>query len=360
MPYLLRPCAILLLLAALSGCASPLYYAQAVNGEFEMLAKRRPIEEVLADPATPLETKRQLELVLRLRDFATRALLLPDNRSFRTYADLARPYVVWDVLATPELSLKPRQWCFIVAGCVPYRGYFTRAAADQFAAKLTQKGYDVYVGGVPAYSTLGWFNDPVLNTFIHRSEADLAGLLFHELAHQKLYVRGDTAFNESFATAVELEGIRRWFQQNGAASEAADYLEKIKRREEFFALVLQHRARLAEVYASKLSDADKRAAKAREYAALRRDYALLKTKWNGDTAFDNWFKPNLNNAQLAAIGLYSQYIPAFQTLLAQQGGNLADFYRAVEKIANLPKVNRAQALQSLSEGPTEALSFAPN
>lgn len=348
MPYLLRPCAILLVFAALSGCASPLYYAQAVTGEVEILASRRPIEEVLADPATPPATKRQLELVQRLRDFASRALQLPDNRSFRTYVDLERPYVVWDVFATPELSLKPKQWCFVVAGCVPYRGYFTRAAAEQFAAKLKHKGYDVYVGGVPAYSTLGWFNDPVLNTFIHRSEADLAGLLFHELAHQKLYVSGDTAFNESFATAVELEGVRRWFQQSRNARETEDYLKKVKRREEFFALVLRHRARLAEVYASKRSDADKRAAKARELEALRHDYALLKAKWNGYTAFDNWFKLDLNNAHLAAIGLYTQYVPAFQALLAQQGGHLTGFYRVVEKIASLPKKNRAKALRSLS------------
>ncbi len=256
--------------------------------------------------------------------------------------------MVWNVFATPELSLKPRQWCFIVAGCVPYRGYFTRATAEQFAAKLKQKGYDVYIGGVPAYSTLGWFDDPVLNTFIHRSEADLAGLLFHELAHQKLYVSGDTVFNESFATTMEMEGVKRWFQKNDEARATDNYFEKIQRHEEFFALVLRHRVQLAEVYASKRSDTDKRAAKARELAALRHDYALLKKKWNGDTAFDNWFKQDLNNAHLAAIGLYSQYVSAFQTLLVQQGGNLADFYRAVEKIANLPKADRARVLQSLS------------
>ncbi|MHB8622042.1 MAG: aminopeptidase [Sulfuricaulis sp.] len=348
MPKPVRLCVILLLLAALSGCASPLYYAQAIQGEFEILAKRRPIEQVLTDSGTPPDTKHQLELVLRLRDFASQALQLPDNRSFRTYADLERPYVVWNVFAAPELSLKPKQWCFVVAGCVPYRGYFTRAAAERFAATLKQQGYDVYVGGVPAYSTLGWFDDPVLSTFIHSSEADLAGLVFHELAHQKLYVRGDTTFNESFATAVQLEGVKRWFVKNGKPQEAEVYLEKIKRREEFIALILRHRAHLQQVYASPRSDADKLVAKAGEFAALRHDYAALKTQWNGYAGYDNWFKPGLNNAQLAAIGLYNQYLPGFQKLLAKQGGHLADFYRVVEKLASLPKAQRTQVLRSLS------------
>ncbi|MCR4332712.1 MAG: aminopeptidase, partial [Sulfuricaulis sp.] len=237
MKYFLRFFALFLLFAVCAGCASPLYYAQAVSGQIEILTKRRPVEEVLADPATTPETRRQLELVRHLRDFASRELLLPDNRSYRSYADLQRPFVVWDVFATPELSLEPKRWCFLVAGCVPYRGYFARDKAEQFAAKLKQKGYDVYVGGVPAYSTLGWFNDPLLNTFIHRSEAELAGLLFHELAHQQIYISGDSAFNESFATVIELEGVKRWFEHQGTAQQTEAYQQKIKRREEFTALV---------------------------------------------------------------------------------------------------------------------------
>ncbi len=344
MKYFLR-ISVLLLLAFLDGCASPLYYAQAVSGQMEMLTKRRPVEEVLADPATLPETRRQLELVQRLREFASRELLLPDNRSYRTYADLERPFAVWDVFAVPELSLEPRQWCFIVAGCVPYRGYFARDQAGQFAAKMKQKGYDVYIGAVPAYSTLGWFDDPLLNTFIHRSEAELAGLLFHELAHQKIYVSGDSAFNESFATVIELEGIKRWFQQSGNSKEAGAYMEKIKRREEFTALVLKHRARLQEIYALNLGDAEKRVMKARVFEELRNDYAKLKTSWNGYAAFDNWFTQNLNNAHLAAVGLYNQYVVGFQKLLVQQGGDLAAFYRSVKETADLSKAERDMALQ---------------
>lgn len=346
MTYLLRPFAIVLLVV-LSGCASPLYYAQAIQGEFEIIAKRRPIGDVLADPATPPATKRRLELVQRLREFASRELKLPADRSYRTYADLQRPYAVWNVFATPELSLEPKKWCFVVAGCVPYRGYFKRAAADKFAAELEQENDDVYVGGVPAYSTLGWFSDPVLNTFIDRPEADLAGLLFHELAHQELYVSGDTAFNESFATAVQLEGVKRWFEQSGDAKAAEAYLEKIKRRDEFIRLVLRHRAHLAQIYASDASEVEKRAAKAHEFEALRHDYHLLKTEWNGYAAFDGWFAGDLNNARLAAISLYSQYLGAFQELLRQQHGDFAAFYRAVEKIAHQPKAERDSMLNSL-------------
>ncbi len=347
MKYFPRFFALFLLLAVLAGCANPLYYAQAISGQLEILAKRRPVEEVLADPATPPETRRQLGLVQRLREFASRELLLPDNRSYRSYADLDRPFAVWNVFAAPELSLEPKKSCFIVAGCVPYRGYFARDKAEQFAASLKQKGYDVYVGGVPAYSTLGWFNDPLLNTFIQRSEADLAGLLFHELAHQKLYVSGDSAFNESFATVIELEGVKRWFEHQGTTQQTQAYQQKIKRREEFTALVLKHRTRLKEIYASDLSDAEKRMAKARVFEKLRNDYAMLKTKWNGYAVFNNWFAQDLNNAHLIAIGLYTQYVAAFQKLLAQQGGDLTAFYHSVKKIANLPKDERDIALQKL-------------
>jgi predicted aminopeptidase len=346
MTHVFRPFALLLLTAVLSGCASPLYYAQAISGQLEILAKRRPVEEVLSDPATPAQTKHQLKLAQRLRDFASQELALPDNHSYRHYANLDRPFAVWNVFVTPELSLEPKKWCFIVAGCVSYRGYFARDKAEQFAASLKQNGYDVYVGGVPAYSTLGWFNDPLLNTIIHRSEADLAGLLFHELAHQVLYVSGDTAFNESFATVVELEGVKRWFEHQGTAQQTQAYQQKIKRREEFTALVLKHRAQLKEIYVSNLSDTEKHIAKARVFEELRNDYAMLKTKWNGYAVFDNWFAQDLNNAHLIAIGLYTQYVATFQALLAQHGGDLATFYREVERLAQLPPDERAVILQA--------------
>lgn len=347
MNYCRRYLTLLLLLAVVSGCASPAYYLHAVSGQAELLNKRRPLAEVLSDPATTPQTRRQLELVRRLRDFASLELGLPDNRSYRTYADLERPFVVWNVFATPELSLEPKQWCFVFAGCVSYRGYFAQDKAEKFAAGLKQAGHDIYVGGVPAYSTLGWFNDPLLNTFIHRSEADLAGLLFHELAHQVVYVGGDTAFNESFATVVELEGVQRWFEHHGTAPQAEAYRQKIRRREQFTALVLKHKARLAEIYASKPGDAEKRAGKRKIFGELRNDYAALKRGWGNHIDYDKWFEQDLNNAHLAAIGMYSQHVAALQKLLAQQNNDLAVFYASVRVMANLPENERHMTLQKL-------------
>jgi len=345
MKYRRRLLTLLLLLAVVGGCASPGYYLHAISGQVELLNKRRPIEEVLNDPATTPQTRQQLELVRRLRDFASRELGLPDNRSYRTYADLERPFVVWNVFATPELSLEPKQWCFVFAGCVSYRGYFAQDKAETFAAGLKQDGHDIYVGGVPAYSTLGWFNDPLLNTFIHRTEADLAGLLFHELAHQVVYVGGDTAFNESFATVVELEGVKRWFERQGTAPQAEAYRQKIRRREQFMALALKHKTRLAELYASKLGDVEKRAAKQKIFGELRNDYAALKRDWGNHADYDKWFAQDLNNAHLAAIGMYHQHVAALQKLLAQQNNDLAVFYASVRAMEDLPENERRMSLQ---------------
>lgn len=345
MKHHLRLFILLLLSTVTGGCASPSYYLHAISGQVELLNKRRPVAEVLNDPATTPRTRQQLELVRRLRDFAGRELGLPDNKSYRTYADLERPFVVWNVFATPELSLEPKQWCFVFAGCVAYRGYFAQDKAEQFAAGLEQGGYDVYVGGVPAYSTLGWFNDPLLNTFIHRSEAELAGLLFHELAHQVVYVGGDSAFNESFATVVELEGVRRWFERHGTPQQAVAYRQKMHRREQFTALVLKHRERLAEIYAANIDDDKKRAAKTRIFEELRNDYATLKAGWNGHADFDKWFEQDLNNAHLAAIGMYHQHVAAFQKLLARQGGDLGAFYLAVKELADFPGTERDAILK---------------
>ncbi len=340
----LRPLLPLLPLLLLTGCANFSYYTQVIGGQMDIVAKARPIDEWIKDPATAPETRQKLATVLTLREFATHELGLPDNRSYRGYADLERPFAVWNVFATPELSLQPREWCFVVAGCVSYRGYFTHAKADGFAAELRQQGYDVYVGGVAAYSTLGWFNDPMLNTILKRSETEIAGILFHELAHQKLYVKDDSTFNESFATVVELEGVKRWLQQQGKPEEFHRYQINIKRREEFVALVLGHRERLAKIYAANLSDNEKRSAKARILAELRNDYAELKASWGGYEGYDNWFAQGLNNARLVSVGLYHQHVAAFQKLLAQENRDLKAFYRTVQKLAQRPKSERGTVL----------------
>ncbi len=348
MTYKMRALLAVLLLALGSvGCATLGYYGQSIGGQLEVLAKRRPIADLLDDPAVADDLKTRLSLILRLRAFASNELLLPDNASYRSYADLERPYAVWNVYAAPELSLTPKEWCFPVVGCVAYRGYFARHEAETFAEKLRGQGYDVHVGGVAAYSTLGWFHDPMLNTLIHRPPADLAGLMFHELAHQQVYVRDDSTFNESFATAVELEGARRWLAAMGTPGQLDDYLAAKQTQARFVALVMHYRARLAALYASEQTAEHKRAGKAKLFSELRADHEKQKASGDDGRHHARWFEQGLNNARLVPFGVYRQHLPAFQALLARQNGDLAAFYRAVHELAQLPKVERDAQLAAL-------------
>jgi predicted aminopeptidase len=341
-------CALALLLTATNiGCAKLGYYTQAIGGQLEIMSKRQPIETLLEDPKTDAQLRSQLASVLAMRAFASNDLALPDNKSYRTYADLKRQYAVWNVFAAPELSLTPVQWCFLVVGCLNYRGYFSPEGAEKFAAKLRQQSYDVYVGGVTAYSTLGWFHDPVLNTMLGSSDADVAALIFHELAHQRIYIRDDTVFNESFAVTVEREGVKRWLARSGSKEQFQRYLLRKQRHEQFVGLVMRFRQRLIELYATTKADAEKRSIKATLFTELRADYARLKQSWNGYDGYDGWFARDLNNAHLVPLGLYHQYVPAFQALLAQHDGNLQGFYEAVEALGKLPKPERLARLQSL-------------
>lgn len=329
------------------GCANFGYYTQAINGQLEVYAQTRPIAQVVDDPATDPALRTKLAAVLQIRAYASRELGLPDNGSYRVYADLKRPYALWNVFATPELSLKPTEWCFVLAGCVAYRGYFSQEGADAFAARLQKNGSDVYVGGVTAYSTLGWFRDPVLNTIINKPTPEIAGLVFHELAHQQLYVSGDSAYSESFAMTVELEGVRRWLQANGAEHEYAAYESQLQRREEFMRLVLKHRDRLDALYESGVSDGDKRAGKAQIFNELRQEYEQLKTtRWSGYRGYDAWFRQKLNNAHLVSLGMYHRHVPAFRALLARHNGDLRAFYQAAADLGRLPTIERVAALQA--------------
>lgn len=342
-----KPAAAGLVALTVAGCVNFGYYMQAVGGHVAVLAKSQPIERVVEDPATEPETRRKLSLVLEARQYAVDHLGLPDNGSYRSYADLRRPYAVWNVFAAPELSLKPKTWCFIVIGCVSYRGYFDRERASAFGAQLREQGYDVYVGGARAYSTLGWFSDPMLNTVLTRSDAEIAGVLFHELAHQLLYVEDDSAFNESFAVTIELEGVRRWLESGGGAGEYAAYQRRNTRRQEFVALMLKHRERLARIYQSNSPDDEKRMRKAEVFVDLQVDYAALKRHWGGYDGFGKWLAQDLNNAHLASIGTYHQHVAAFQQLLARHKHDLPTFYRAAAELARLPKDARQTALDVL-------------
>jgi predicted aminopeptidase len=346
------------LACALGACSSVGYYSQSINGHLEVLRVARPIDDWLDDPATPADLRSRLAKVREIRRFAARELGLPDNRSYTSYADLKRPYVVWSVFATPELSLQLRQWCFPVVGCVSYRGYYNKEDADDFAASLRMNGDDVYVGGIPAYSTLGYTNDPVLSTFIGFSEGEVARLIFHELAHQVVYVQGDTTFNESFAVAVEEEGVKRWFRHEaaveGAQSDAAalTYQQMTGRKREFTAMLTRHRAALEEAYDHAKGSAAKRAAKKAEFTALHDDYEARKhdpkSAFYNTTAYDRYFALNLNNANLAAVATYSQRVPAFAKLIEEEQGDLRRFYKDVEALAKLPAVERNARLDGLA------------
>lgn len=336
-----------LLGVALTGCAKLGYYTQAINGQLEILSKRQPIEALLDDPDTEPDLKARLASILEMRAFASRELGLPDNKSYRTYVDLKRPYVVWNVFATRELSVKPVEWCFAFIGCVSYRGYFSEKTAQKFAQKLREQDHDVYVAGIAAYSTLGWFHDPVLNTILRHSQTEIAGLIFHELAHQLTYVKDDTTFNESFAMTVELEGVRRWVKSQGSTEEYERYLVKKKRQEEFVNLITNVRLRLQEVYSSQMDDNRKRTAKAKAFEDLRADYKKLKESWGGSRSYDAWVAQELNNAHLIAIGLYHELVPAFHALLEQHDGDLSAFYGAVDQLGRLPREKRRAKLESL-------------
>jgi len=339
-----RPLIAGLLLLCLAGCAGVGYYYQAVSGQMELWRKSQPIETLIGDSHTDPKLRERLELVQRVRDFASTELALPDNGSYRKYADLQRPYVVWNVFATDEFSMKPLDWCFPFAGCVAYRGYFSEKTAEEFGAGLQSKGRDVFVSGVPAYSTLGWFDDPVLNTFIRYPDAEIARLVFHELAHQVVYVSGDTMFNESFATAVELEGMERWLARNGTPAQRAGFETRQEYKRGFIALVLKYRDRLGTLYASDLAEPEKRSRKAAVFRDLKAEYETLKQSWGGFAAYDRFFAGALNNAHIVPVATYSELVPAFRQLLAENKGDFTRFYADVRKIGGLGKEKRAVRL----------------
>ena len=333
----------------IGGCSNLSYYTQAIRGQLDLLWKRAAIIDVIERPDTPADLKDKLTRVLRLRDFASQTLFLPDNGSYRSSADLQREHVVWTVYATPEFSLELRKWCFPFAGCVSYRGHFSPEAAEEFAAPLRAQGDDVYVGGVDAYSTLGWFNDSVLNTFIRRSEPALAGLIFHELAHQQLYVKNDTTFNESFARTVELEGVRLWLQSHGTPAQLDDYARNETRRDEFVAVINRARDRLRVLYAADLPADTRRMQKQQLFELIKNDYAELKQHWDGYTGYDAWFATQLNNAKLASVTTYADDVPAFQALLKQKNYDFAAFYAAAKQLGELPEAERRMRLKKLAE-----------
>jgi len=334
--------ALALAFVSVEGC----YYMQAVGGHMEVMRKRRPLDDVLTDADADERLKARLRLIREARQFSVDELLLPDNDSYRTYADLERDYVVWNVFAAPEFSLEPKQWCFPVAGCVAYKGYFDEDRARAFAQDLEHKGYDVAVGGVAAYSTLGRFDDPVLNTMLHWSDNVLVETLFHELAHQKLYIKGDSGFNESFASAVAEIGLERWLASRGKAVDHRRMDEYQALQMAMLQLVSDYRSRLEKLYAAELTDELRRTQK----RALLDELSARAEGLVEDSGLDttNWLAAPLNNARLASIGLYEGEVPSFRSLLDACQESLACFYDRAESLARMDSDARAAELRRLA------------
>lgn len=348
---LLRLLLIVGLLANLSGC----YVMQAATGEMHVLDARKPIDKVIKDAGTPESLKETLTEVRAAREFASRELDLPDNKSYRTFSNINRRFVVWNVVAAPEFSVHPKQWCFPIVGCVSYRGYFSEQHARKFAEGLEKRGFDVTLDGVPAYSTLGKFADPVLSTMLPYGPDELAATIFHELAHQLLYVKNDTQFNEAFATTVENAGLERWLKFNGRADRFQRYRKDSSRERQFVELFAHTRAQLARLYASGAAPEEMREKKARAFADLAAEIRGLEKRLGlHRTLYDQWIEEGLNNARLASEANYYDCVPGFERLLADQGDDLARFYAAAREMSKLPMAERHAKLCRTPAAPSEA------
>jgi predicted aminopeptidase len=337
---------ILLFATACLQCQSLPYYDQAINGHTEILRSREPISDLIEDPDTPAGLRKKLIFIQTVRDFAEKQLHLPVNDHYLSYVELNRPYVVWNVFAAPEFSLKPKTWCFPIVGCVAYRGYFSEQDARRFGDALQQEGYDVFIGGAIAYSTLGWFDDPVLSTFLYLNAPETAALIFHELAHAILYIQDDTAFNEGFATAVEQEGLRRWQSSANDLKGYENWLLKGQRRQRFISLVSKYRAKLEDLYQGNLPLTEKRNQKAAVFNQMRSEFLDLKSDHNALAAYDAWFSHPLNNAQLISVSTYHDWVPAFRKILSESGGDLEEFYQRCRQLAKKDAAERHRILEN--------------
>lgn len=330
----------------LSGCSLG-YYSQAIGGHLRLMSAREPIADVLASEDTDAETKEKLQTLIEARQFAIDELGLPENDSYSTYAATGRDAVTWNVVAVPEFSMSPRLWCFPVAGCVSYRGYFDKARADSYAADLENDGFDVTVGGASAYSTLGWFDDPVLDTMLRGGDIRFVATLFHELAHQVLYIQDDSSFNEAFATFVEQEGFRIWLRSRDEESRIEAYDTILQRSSDFSELLNATRGELDKVFAEEgLEEAERRTKKAQVFADMQTNYAALKTSWNEYAGYDRWFSRDLNNAHLLGVSTYRRLVPAFSAMYKEAGSDLPKFYTLATEISKLPTEERNERMAS--------------
>lgn len=349
MPWTLRLLILLPGIALLSACAELGYYRQAVDGHLGILWRAQPIEQVLADPQQPAALQGRLRQIQAARLFAIDHLHLPVGGAYGRFSPVDGQAVVWNVTAAPRYELTPHQWCYPVIGCQSYRGYYAQADAQRMAAQLAGD-HDVWVSGVTAYSTLGWFDDPVLGTFVRLDEQDMIALLFHELAHRRVYVRDDTRFNESYATAVELEGLLRWLEHRAPPAQRERALRQLGTRMAFAGFMEGALEALRAAYrnSAALDEAARAAHKRRALDDLRQAYARVREGWPEPGLYDRWFEGELNNARLALVGNYLGWVNAFRQLLRDQQGDFAAFHREVARLAELPQTARDARLQALA------------
>jgi predicted aminopeptidase len=336
----------LLLVLCLCGCSAPGYYLQVLAGQRSLMKSRQDIHTLLNDPSTPPELAERLESAERIKAFAQDQLGLPVDGSYSTYVDVKGEALVWNVVATGEFSLAPKKWCFPVAGCVPYRGFFEQQKARESADRLSRKGMDVLVSPAAAYSSLGWFSDPLLSTMFSASGTRLAGYLFHELAHQRLYVKNDSAFNESYASFVEDAGVRAWLAFNQEQDELQSWLRLQAVGKDFSGLVRKTRADLAGLFAGGGSETDMRARKTEILAEFEQAWRRLSdARWQGKRYYQAWFREPLNNARFALFNTYEGGHCAFQALWEESSGDWQKFHRLAEKQSRLPGGERRAWLQ---------------
>jgi len=330
----------------LTACSTLSYYSQAISGHLKLMRAREDVNALLESPETDQALREKLRLATEIRAFASQELGLPNNDSYTTYVATGRRYVTWNVVAAEEFSVQAKTWCFPVAGCVSYKGYFDESEARAEADALAQAGYDTTVTGATAYSTLGWFDDPLLDIMLRGREVRLAGVIFHELAHQQLYVKDDSDFNEAYASFVEQEGVRHWLKNSGREDLLPRYADMLQRRHEFSEMLLRTRKRLQTLYASSADDVTKREGKVQAFENLRADYAQFKARWNQYRGYDGWFGREINNARLVASATYRRLVPAFAAVYDQVGREFEAFYREAERLAALDKPERQAALSA--------------
>jgi predicted aminopeptidase len=335
----------------LGGCNSLSYYGQAISGHLDLLSREKPITDLLDSDQIDADLKTKLRLALSVRDFASHEIQLPENDSYRNYADLERPFAVWNVIAAPKYSVQPHKWCYLIVGCLSYRGYFSPQDAKAMAEEMKAQGMDVIISGAAAYSTLGWMDDPLLNTIVRRDETTMIGVIFHELAHQVVYVDGDTAFNEAFATAVEYESLRRWYASTSNEQAYVLYREKKRQQGEMHAKLRATQQALDAIYKQDIPDTQKEQAKQRTFAELKTWYQAWR-EHNSYDGFDGWMKGELNNAYLALVATYQEMVPDFEAALVSVNGDMPKFFALVKTLSDLDNEARREKLKSYRQPQT--------